>query len=329
MDFVLTEEMVLNDLINTCNRYFGFKVLDATPIKRGWLNLKWKITTDSGVFLIKQYNKERYKLYNHEELLLAFSQQMRLHNSGLPCPKLYSHEGQFLIESERGELFMLMDYCNGTVIPPGKLNVHQMYDLGRVTGYMHHLLNDGTLEIKKRPEFNPPSREKRLTHWESVWNHANNTGKSHLLPILETQYKVTETINLGDFKLNETGWAHRDLWVDNLLFKEEKLSAVLDFDRMKYDYPKLDVARAVISGALDENNFNVSLAQAFIEGYSEQRLLEKGFIISSLKMLWFMESTWWINSIMDQHSGPPERFAKEMLWLSENQKELESMLGNI
>lgn len=329
MDFAITEESVLNDLINTCNCYFGFKVLDATPIKRGWLNLKWKITTDSGVFLIKQFNKERYKLYHHEELLLAFSQQMRLHSRGLPCPKLYSHEVQFLIESEKGELFMLMDYCKGTVIPPGKLNVHQMYDLGRVTGNMHQLLNDGTLSGKRYPEFIPPSREERLTHWESVWNHVNNTGKSDLLPILETQYKVTETINLGDFKLNETGWAHRDLWVDNLLFEEKKVSAVLDFDRMKYDYPQLDVARAVISGALDENNFNVHLVQAFIEGYSEQRFLEKGFIISSLKMLWFMESTWWINSSMDQHNGPPKRFAKEMLWLAENFKELDSMLGDI
>ncbi|MEK5068168.1 phosphotransferase [Sporosarcina sp. FSL K6-1508] len=329
MDLVLSEEIVLNDLINTCKRFFGFNVLEATPIKRGWLNLKWRITTDSGVFLIKQYNKERYKKYNRDELLFAFSQQMRLHKGGLPCPKLYSYEDQFLLESDKGELFMLMEYCDGTVIPPGKINVHQMYDLGRVTGNMHDLLNDRTPRLKRRSEFIPPSREERLAHWKSAWNHANITDKSHLLPILETQYKVTETINLEAFNLNETGWAHRDLWVDNLLFKEKTVSAVLDFDRMKYDYPKLDVARAVISGALYENNFEVSHVQAFIEGYSEKCLVEKGFIISSLKMLWFMESTWWIDSNMDQHSGPPERFAEEMRWIAENQKELESMLGNV
>ena len=108
MDLVLSEEIVLNDLINTCKRFFGFNVLEATPIKRGWLNLKWRITTDSGVFLIKQYNKERYKKYNRDELLFAFSQQMRLHKGGLPCPKLYSYEDQFLLESDKGELFMLM-----------------------------------------------------------------------------------------------------------------------------------------------------------------------------------------------------------------------------
>ncbi|WP_039042881.1 phosphotransferase [Sporosarcina sp. ZBG7A] len=329
MDSLLTEEMILNDLINTCNRCFGFKVSEATPIKRGWLNLKWKIITDSGVFLIKQFNKERYKKYTREELVLAHSQQMRLYNNGLPCPKLYSHDGQFLIESEKGELFMLMDYCNGIVIPPGKLNDHQMYDLGRVTGYMHHLLNDGTLSVTSHPVFIPPSRKDRLSHWKSVWDIAKSTGKSNLLPIVETQYKVTETIDLRDFDLNKTGWAHRDLWVDNLLFEEKKISAVLDFDRMKYDYPQLDIARAIISGALNEYELNVSLVQAFIEGYSEQHLIEKRSIISSLRMLWFMESTWWITSSMDLHSGPSERFAKEMLWLSENQKELEFMLEEI
>ena len=326
MDVVLTEEMILNDLITTCNRYFGFKILDATPIKRGWLNLKWKITTDTGVFLIKQYNKERFKKYNHDELLIVFTQQMRLHNSGIPCPKLYSHEGEFLIKSDKGELFLLMEFCNGKVITPGKLNVHQMYDLGRVTGNMHHLLNDGKQKVTRGPEFIPPSREQRLTHWESAWNHANNTGKLHLLPIFERQYRVTETINLEDFNLNKAGWAHRDLWVDNLLFEEKNISAILDFDRMKYDYPQLDVARAIISGALYENNFDISLVEAFIEGYREQHILEKGFIINALKMLWYMESTWWINSTMDQQSGPPVRFTQEMLWLSENQKELETMI---
>ncbi|KAA0940466.1 phosphotransferase [Sporosarcina sp. ANT_H38] len=329
MGFLLTEEMVLDDIINTCKRYFGFKVLEAIPIKRGWLNLKWKITTDSSVFLIKQYNKERYKLYNHEKLLVAFSQQMQLHKKGFPCPKLYSYEGQFLFESDKGELFIVMEYCDGAVVPPGKLDIHQMHDLGRITGEMHHLLNDNTLRVKRSPEFIPPSRQERLTHWKSAWNHANDADKPYLLPILETQYRVTETINLEDFNLNETGWAHRDLWVDNLLFKEKKVSAFLDFDRLNYDYPQLDVARAVISGALHENDFDVSLVLAFIEGYSEKRICEKGFLISSLKMLWFMESTWWINSSMDHHSGPPERFAKEMIWLSENQKELKCMLGDL
>ena len=124
------------------------------------------------------------------------------------------------------------------------------------------------------------------------------------------------------------GITHRDLWVDNLLFNDNRLTAILDFDRLRYDYPQLDVARAVISCALDDD-LDVSLASAFIDGYSEERTVVKGYLTNSLRLLWYMESTWWINATMDQHSVPPARFAEEMLWLAENQKNMSALLGNI
>ena len=130
------------------------------------------------------------------------------------------------------------------------------------------------------------------------------------------------------FEELETGWAHRDLWVDNLLFHDSRLSAVLDFDRLQYDYPPLDVARAIISCALDDS-LKVSLVTAFINGYKEERSVEPGHVTKSLQLLWYMESTWWINADMDRHSVPPARFAKEMNWLARNLKNLPEILGDL
>ncbi|TDF93016.1 phosphotransferase [Paenibacillus piri] len=326
METMLSEEMIRDDLIKTIHRLFNLNVLESTPIKRGWLNLKWKVTTDSGRFLLKQYNKRR--LNNPEALLFAFSQQARLFDQGLACPKLLSHNESILLETDNGERFMVMEYCQGKLIPPGKTNIHQIYDLGRATGKMHRLLNDGTLSIKKSPQFIPPSREERLAHWNSVWEQAKEAGKTQLLADIETQRRATEDINIEILELLQLGWAHRDLWIDNLLFNDNRLTAILDFDRLRYDYPQLDVARAVISCALDDN-LDVSLASAFIEGYSEERTVVKGYLTNSLRLLWYMESTWWINANMDQHSVPPARFAKEMLWLAENHKNMSALLGNI
>ena len=87
METIITEEMILDDLLQTFHRFFGLKVYESTPIKRGWLNLKWKVTTDSGTFLIKQYNKRRYKMYNPEDLSFACAQQVRLYYQGLACPR--------------------------------------------------------------------------------------------------------------------------------------------------------------------------------------------------------------------------------------------------
>ena len=328
METIATEEMILDDLIETFHRFFGLKVYESTPIKRGWLNLKWKVTTDSGTFLMKQYNKRRYKIYNPEDLSFACAQQVRLYDQGLACPKLFSHHDHILLESDHGERFMVMEYCQGKLIPPGKANAHQIYDLGRATGKMHCLLNDGTLGIKDSPQFIPPSREERLAHWDSVWEQTKEAGKTQLLAGIETQRRATENLNIELLDGLQFGWAHRDLWVDNLLFDDKGLTAILDFDRLRYDYPQLDAARAVMSCALDDD-FDVSLAAAFIEGYSEERAVREGYLTAALQLLWYMESTWWINAEMEQHSVPPARFAKEMNWLAENQSNLRAMLGNI
>lgn len=111
METILTEEMILDDLLNTFHRLFGLNVIETTSIKRGWLNLKWKVTTDAGVLLLKQYNKERYKLYKSEEILLALSQQIRLYDQGLACPKVLSQNESVLLESDNGERFLVMEYC--------------------------------------------------------------------------------------------------------------------------------------------------------------------------------------------------------------------------
>ncbi|AZN41707.1 phosphotransferase [Paenibacillus albus] len=326
MEVMLSEEMIREDLIQTFRRLFGINVLASTPIKRGWLNLKWKVTTDSGQFLLKQYNKRR--LNHPEALLFAFTQQVRLHNQGLACPKLLALDESILFETSSGESFMVMEFCQGELISPGKTNVHQIYDLGRATGKMHRLLNDGTLPTNKSPQFTPTSREERLAHWNSFWDQSKQADKTQFLADIEIQRKATEDMNIEILEFLQLGWAHRDLWVDNLLFNDDRLSAILDFDRLRYDYPQLDVARAVISCALDDD-LDVSLAAAFMEGYSEERTVEKGYLTNSLALLWYMESTWWINANMDQHSVPPARFAKEMRWLAENQKNMASLLGNM
>lgn len=328
VESVLNEEMILNDLMNAIDHYFGWQILETTPIKRGWLNLKWKITTNSGQYLLKQYHKERFALYNPEDVTYAFSQQTRLFEQGLPCPKPISYHERFLLESPNKEIFMVMDYCQGNVIPPGKTSIQQIYDLGRATGKMHRLLNDGTFGGKNSPHFIIPSREERTAHWDSVWEKTNESGKFHLLGVIESQQKAMNDIKIEAFENLSCGWAHRDLWVDNILFDHKGVTAILDFDRLRYDYLQQDVARAVMSCAV-EDDLNVSLAAAFMKGYSEEHAVVEGYLTTSLQLLWLMESTWWINANMDEHSVPPARFAKEMTWLAENLKDLPSLLENL
>jgi hypothetical protein len=54
-------------------------------------------------------------------------------------------------------------------------------------------------------------------------------------------------------------------------------------------------------------------------------------IIRSLKLLYCLESFWWLNNDSFNNEGPPKRFADEMVWLSINWLNLEKIfreLGN-
>ncbi|OMG48921.1 hypothetical protein BK140_14040 [Paenibacillus macerans] len=61
--------------------------------------------------MLKQYNKERYRLYNPSQLSTALSEQIRLFRQGIACPKLFTYQDQIMLESECGEKFVAMQYC--------------------------------------------------------------------------------------------------------------------------------------------------------------------------------------------------------------------------
>ncbi|MFH4317152.1 phosphotransferase, partial [Acinetobacter baumannii] len=80
-----------------------------------------------------------------------------------------------------------------------------------------------------------------------------------ILPYIKLQQEATQLVNVDQFYNSKKGWVHRDLWVDNFLFHNDKVSAILDFDRLDYDYVKLDIGRAVISCSLHDGVLNKSL----------------------------------------------------------------------
>ncbi|WP_242306807.1 phosphotransferase [Bacillus cereus group sp. BfR-BA-01524] len=321
--------IIFQELKVECETLFEFKIRNAIPIHRGWLNLKWKLETDAGDFVLKQYNQERYKMYNSDLLIQALQQQQRLHNNGVSCPKVLIYKNNVMHISKSDERFIVLEHKEGSLVSPGKVNQKEIHSLGQTIGYIHNLLNDGSLIKGENPKFVPPIKEARLKHWEDKRREVENLGKEHILPYIKLQQEATQLVSVDQFHNSKCGWVHRDLWVDNFLFLNDKVSAILDFDRMDYDYVELDIGRVVISCALSDGVLNKSLVASFLEGYRNELEFPVGNIIRAIQMLWYMESTWWIHANMDQHSVPPSRFADEMNWIAENYGVLHNILADL
>jgi homoserine kinase type II len=319
----IASEVIYADLQQHCKKMFDMEIYEAIPINKGYLNLKWKIRTNKGTFLLKQYNQERFQTYDWNEVENILNIQQKFYNEGIACPSYLTYEGNIMQTTEQGEKFAVMYYCEGENIEPGKVNMAQMYELGAQTGKIHRLLNEG--KEFSSPFFIPPSKEDRMGYWKESYKEA----EEWLRPLIKLQIKATEVVDFSLLSQCEIGLAHRDLWVDNMLFSGDKLSAILDFDRLAVDYPELDVARAIMSCSLEDNHFRIGNVQAFLNGYRTEHDFPKRKVVRALWMLLYMEGKWWIHKNMYKIGPAPIRFAKEMTWLAEHCTELGEWFGEM
>jgi homoserine kinase type II len=315
-------EAIREDVFHQLTHIFHIDVVDFEPIKRGWRNYKWKIYTPLGTLFVKQYHPERYPLEKLKYVNKALHFQAFLHTRGLPCPSLYSHQGQYLLRSMKGTHFVLMEFCPGKLIPPGQANPEQMYHLGQVMGRMHKALQKFPLD----PIDWQPNKQEMVRKWEKHWKRAiDQRRSSFVLDALAKVKNVLDRIDMEPFEQCPIGWAHWDFWVENLLFSSDQVTAVLDFDRVKTVYPELDVARAVMSCAWN-GEVRKDLVQVFLEGYRESIPFTKEELARSLRLIWCHDSLKWIRPEMEERPGTAERFAREMLWITENWGELEDFI---
>jgi len=322
------ENSILVEIIETIERMFSIKVIEYAEINRGLLNLKWKVITNKGTLFIKQYNEERYPASNVKRtnrLNTALLIQKRLSEEGIRCPHILTSNGEVILRTKQNIRFIITEYREGGLVYAGKINCNQFHDLGIELGKIHSLVNN-KIEEKAIPRWIVPSKEQLIAEWNENWILINGRNTEYINTLLKLQKEIFENIDMSIFEGSKPGWAHSDLWCDNILFYPDSLSAIIDFDRFQYIYPELDISRAILSFALDNNCLRMDVVKAFIDGYNQFGNIAADDIIRSLKLLYCLESFWWLNNNSFSSEGPPKRFADEMAWLSINWLNLEKIL---
>jgi Ser/Thr protein kinase RdoA (MazF antagonist) len=250
--------------------------------------------------------------------------QDQIYQQGVACPNIYSVDGEYILTTPSHIHFSVMEVCEGITIEPGQATIYQMSSLGWETGKMHHALRyvvPGKLHWV-------PSKERIQMKWEKQYQLAQAEKRSdRVLSMLEQQKLILDQIDFTLFESCLHGWTHWDLHLDNVLFQGETVSVILDFDRMRYVYPELDVARAILSGCYsEENGMDEQKVAAFLEGYQEFfpdfQLFDLG---RALQLIWTKESPWWLTSNIEERSEIPQRFFAEMEWLQSHWKEIQSL----
>ena len=148
------------------------------------------------------------------------------------------------------------------------LNPNDCYEVGVIAAKLHSITKGLTGKRENKLSINS---------WRKIYNKV----KKDCFKIHSDLSKVIEK-NLDKIEKNwpkniPSGIIHADLFPDNIFFKENKVSGIIDYYFSCYDFYAFEIAiclNALCFEGKNENlSFNVTKAKKFIDGYSSIRKL--------------------------------------------------------
>ena len=253
-----TEEKIRLILSN----YSIGKLNNFKGIEEGIENTNYFLLIDKKKYILTIYEK-RVK----EEDLPFFSKLMAsLNKSGFECPvPILNKKGNPITEFDNKKL-MIVSFIEGKA--KNILSPDNCKSVGAEVARMHEITKN--FEINRKNDLSVKSWRKLF---DAVKNKCSKIHKD-LPNLIEA--------NLLDVEKNwpddlPRGIIHADLFSDNIFFKDNKFSGIIDFYFSCNDFYAFEIAicfnALCFDGTQDNLSFNVTKAKNFIDGYNEIRKL--------------------------------------------------------
>ena len=242
--------------ISSINKIFSDeKFISFKGIRQGIENTNYLLKTKNKKFILTIFEKRVSK----KEIPFFMELMNRLNASKINCPKpLKNNDGKYLIRL-KNKTACIVSFLKGK--DKKILNLKNCYDIGKTIAQMHLTTNKIKLFRK------------------------NSMGVENLNPLLKSiksKYKSFSNIdkflkiNFIDIKKNwpkklPSGIIHGDLFIDNIFFKKNKLSGIIDFYFAANDYYMYEIAICINALCFDKINLkfkiNKNKIRNLIKGY--------------------------------------------------------------
>jgi homoserine kinase type II len=252
-------ELSKPELADIVEDYSLVRLTAASPIPHGSVNSNYCLETPRGRHVLR-VDEVKGELDVKRELdLLVY-----LRKHGFPCPQpVADRKGRWYRES-RGKCVSIYRWHDGQVVPSERLTAARLENVGRALADLHLIGKSYKKGI-----------ENRFTYERVAQLYADVRDRlpSYFRKVVRTlDDEVTYLEHYLENKLPK-GIIHGDLFCDNLLFKGEKLVAVLDFEAACRGKFIFDLATAVNALCVDADGYDLKRFESLITGYESLRPL--------------------------------------------------------
>ena len=262
-----------NDLKKIFLKYNLGNLLNHKGIKEGIENTNYFVKTEKGKYILTLYEKR----VDERDLPFFMGLMRNLFDENFPSPEpIINNNGNYITEILNKKA-AVVSFIYGAA--KKKLDPNNCYEVGYQTAKLHMITKNLTGKRKNKLS---------VDSWSEIYKKVQrDCSKIHpnLTKIVEKN--LDEIENKWPKKI-PAGIIHADLFPDNIFFKDNKLTGIIDFYFSCYDFYAFEIAiclNALCFEGKNENlSFNVTKAKKFIDGYSSIRKLTEDEKIS-LKIL--------------------------------------------
>src|SRR5262245_54083698 len=247
------------ELADIVEDYSLVRLTAVSPIPHGSVNTNYCLETPRGRHVLR-IDEVKGELDVKRELdLLVY-----LRKHGFPCPQpVADRKGRWYRES-RGKCVSIYRWQDGQVVPSERLTAVRLENVGRALADLHLIGKSYKKGIENRFTYD------RIAQ---LYADVRDRLPSYFRKVVRTlDDEVTYLEHYLENKLPK-GIIHGDLFCDNLLFKGEKLVAVLDFEAACRGKFIFDLATAVNALCVDADGYDLKRFESLITGYESLRPL--------------------------------------------------------
>lgn len=315
--------------------------LQVDPLQGGYLNNNYRLVTDRGIWMLKHRRTARLARVRFEHQMLR-----QLAERGVPVAAVRTPSyGEHFATSERRPL-EIYDWVSGDHLDGTQLSLDQCGDLGHALASIHEQLSQIHPYIQQSfwaPSTPPRRTLQRITalleivHRRQKSDEFDEFALDYLHRLRGLLKQTSERRQPVHFAYLSLGYVHGDFNPNNVLFRDGKIVAILDWERTGVRPRSWELVRSIALWFADRTSGVIDLARAavFVEAYADLHRLETREIEDMIYRLWWdkLNDLWVFDKhyLENDHSADHviRESAKWVNWWGENRLDLAQTLMHV
>ena len=240
---------------------YDIGILDQySEIVEGIENTNYKIICNGTPYILTIFEKR----VNEDDLPFFINLKLYLNQNNFKCPRPIQNRNGEIINSIKNKKAVIISFIEGNKID--KPNINECNEIGKMLGNLHNL----TINFNE-------SRQNSLDikEWKNLLSKCTKNEDKQFDVILKEVENEIDFLESVWPKNIPSGVVHADLFKDNIFFKDEKITGVIDFYFSCYHFFLYDISIVINDWCFDKDGeiFNYEYYKAILNGYKKYKKL--------------------------------------------------------